>query len=421
MLDLRTLPAAEAPSAKPWPTRNWDNAPGRFMDLDAIRSMKPDYLKRDDYSTEHRCESWEIVHAYHMWARENNPGLPPKTGFYLFSADQGEGKSHSMIAFALSAWMFRAVPVFSTESMGALFGYRLDLEDIYNFADTLEEFPGSIILIDELAALADVQSNRANRGRVLNAGGASFRKGGNLGLTATAAEHNIDPRLRPFMRGVIKPEKYRPTKTKILKRDYYGRPTKVAKYPLKPNELEFPEYCYLKAKVLEQPWEGRRIFEDYESALYELEQQNKAKHARRKQLDPRWKLDDVAMFSPLFMDLAASMYDTFMRVPTSDPYSIDADRMRERMESRKGSRKGITALRRFLEYAEFEGIFSNYSMKDYIEIRDLHTSMGAWNPEFAHSNIKDFRSLLTKWVGAKNISRRRVSLAALNEVRHGKY
>ena len=88
-----------------------------------------------------------------MWGRENNPGLPPNTGIYLFSALMGEGKSLLMIAFAMLAWMFRAVPVFSSESMGALFGYRLSLPQVYNFPDVMP--PGSILLLDEIAALAD--------------------------------------------------------------------------------------------------------------------------------------------------------------------------------------------------------------------------------------------------------------------------
>ena len=123
--------------------------PGLFLDEDIIRSMREDTLHRDIHAVEARLEAWRLVHEHHLWAREHNPGRPPDTGIYLFKAPMGEGKSHLMLAYAMLAWMFRGVPVFSSESMGALFGYQLRLEEIYNFSDVLP--PGSILLVDELA------------------------------------------------------------------------------------------------------------------------------------------------------------------------------------------------------------------------------------------------------------------------------
>ena len=149
MIDFLTAPATQDASPRPWPDRDWTSMPGLFLDEDIIRSMREDTLHRDIHAVEARLEAWRLVHEHHLWAREHNPGRPPDTGIYLFKAPMGEGKSHLMLAYAMLAWMFRGVPVVSSESMGALFGYQLRLEEIYNFSDVLP--PGSILLVDELA------------------------------------------------------------------------------------------------------------------------------------------------------------------------------------------------------------------------------------------------------------------------------
>ena len=110
VIDLTTVPRGISPSPKPWPDRDWDSMPGELMTEDTIRSMRRDSLHRDIYDEAKRLDGWRAINGYHMWAREHNPGLPPDTGIYLFSAPMGEGKSHLMIAFVMLSWMFRAVP-----------------------------------------------------------------------------------------------------------------------------------------------------------------------------------------------------------------------------------------------------------------------------------------------------------------------
>ena len=73
--------------------------------------------------------------------------------------------------------------------MSTNFGYRLPLENVYSFSDTAPA--GSIVLIDELAAIADRYTGGSNRGRTLHNSLTSFRKGGNLALAATAAESHL--------------------------------------------------------------------------------------------------------------------------------------------------------------------------------------------------------------------------------------
>ena len=89
MIDLITQPAALVPSSRPWPDRDWESMPGAFLDQSTIQSMRADSLHRDIHREEARLEAWEMVHEQHLWAREHNPGTPPDTGIYLFSADMG--------------------------------------------------------------------------------------------------------------------------------------------------------------------------------------------------------------------------------------------------------------------------------------------------------------------------------------------
>ena len=53
--------------------------------------------------------------------------------------------------------------MFSPESAGLLFGYRISLEEMYGFSDILPQ--GSILICDELAALSDNYGAGAVRSR----------------------------------------------------------------------------------------------------------------------------------------------------------------------------------------------------------------------------------------------------------------
>ena len=403
MIDIRTPPFEIEPSKRPWPDRDWTkNAmPGRFLDGETIESMRQDSLHRDIYSEKARLAGWNLINDYHMWAREHNPGLPPDTGIYLFSAPMGKGKSHLMIAYAMMAWMFRAVPVFSSESMGAMFGYQLDLTEIYHFADTLPL--GSILLVDELAALADSHSGQANRGRVMHAGLTSFRKGGSLALTATAAEAQISWQLRTAMMAVIEPYRVRPTKQITLGYDARGRP-KTAVLRLRENELVYPEFCYVNARALKTPWVGRRVFEDYQASLVD-------NRRGKKGVDPRWKLDKAITPYPELMDLAARVYDTHVRVPISDAHAVDAGMMRAVGDRLRGS----VSMDDFIGWAFQMDVFKEYAGKKTVPLKAVHEAAQAFNPMFSDTSRSVFTNLLRESVAEETISQRKVTLDGLKE------
>jgi hypothetical protein len=319
----------------------------------------------------------------------------------------GEGKSHLMLCYALLAWMFRAVPVFSSESMGALFGYGIRLDEVYNFSDVLP--PGSILLVDELAAIADSMAGQANRGRVLHAGLTSFRKGGNLALTATASEWNISPQLKIAMRAVIEPKRTRPTKRVVTSYDSRGRP-KLAQLYLREHELEYPRFCYLKAEGLLAPWVGRRAHEDYRQALHE------SRNPRRqpgKAMDPRWKPSKVLTPSPFYMDLASKLYDTHMRVPTSDSHSIDADVMRASAERARGE----TSIPGLIAWLNQQHILREYQGLENIQLKDLHETAKAYSPVFERMSRRRFGRELTEEIGEEAVGRTVVKLKALSGTR----
>ena len=413
MVDLVTPPKKIKPSKKPWPDRDWEKMPGTLLGPETIKAMRPDALHRDVYSEKQRLEAWSLVNDYHMWSRENNPDLPPDTGIYLFSAPMGEGKSLLMITIAMMAWMFRAVPVFSSESMGALFGYQLSLPQVYNFPDVIP--PGSILLLDEIAALADAHSGQANRGRVLHAGLTSFRKSGNLALTASAAESHISWQIRVATKGVIKPQMFTPTKKVITAYDYRGRP-KVAKMRLRESELKYHKFCYLRAQSLRQPWQGRMVWEDYRQALRDFQQSRLARSRGHSQLDQRWKVENVPTPSPYYMDLAAKLYDTYARVPISDALSLGAQQMQEMAGQLRAARDGHTQeaqVANFITWAIQHRVFAGYAGVGSVPYDDILMVARKHDPRafegFSKAALR--RALGELFPGAT--SARRISIKAL--------
>lgn len=365
MIDLLVPSFEREPAPKPWPDRDWAGMPGRMMGQDAIRSMRPDTLKRDQYEEVERLTAWRQIDEMHLWAREHNPGIPSKHGIYLLSASMGGGKSLWAIAAAMVAWAHRAVPVFSSESMGALFGYRLNLEQVYNFPDVVPS--GSIVLLDEIAALADSHSGQAVRGRVLHASTTTFRKGGNLALTATAAESMLAWQLKTSMEAVIEPRIEMPKKRVLSGHDWMGRP-QYGSYRLREHELKYPKFCYLQAQALKTPWEGRRVFEDYRaSQLAETAPQRRGKRGA-------WKLEDMRSAEPFVYDLAARLYDTFQRVPISDQHGLSAQRMRDASDTLRsgGTLDTEEPLIEFFRWTQQTNVLSRYGKTGSIPFKDLH-------------------------------------------------
>ena len=415
-LDFTTPYAEHVPAPKPWPDRDWAAMPGVLLTPDRIRSMKRDSLHRDAYGITERVATWEKINRWHMEARETNRGLPPDTGPYLFSGDMGTSKSHLMVTYALQAWANRAVPVFSVPSVGALFGYLLTYEEMYDFADSIP--PGSILIIDEIAALLDVYTSKANRGRTLHAGLTSFRKGGTLLLTATAHEARVSWEMKSSYRAVIKPERRYPAKRVVTARHHFTcEPTKYKLVYLRANELKYPPFCYVQARGLIAPWAGRKVFEDYDSYLADMQAGNR----NGAQGDTKWKEVPVTVPTEGWMALGAQLYDTFERVPTSDPFGIDSKRMHDHWGTQKGDPMG-----RFLAAAVEQGTLGQVHKAGWVAQDVLRDLAVEFDPaRFKGISAGQFRSMLEKAVGAVKVGRRsavterRVAVGAIEQAVKG--
>ena len=405
MLDLLTPSFKVEPSARPWPKRDWDQMPGRFLGPDVIRSMVADTLHRDVYSERDRLDAWNTVNEMHLWAREHNPGIPNNHGIYLLSAELGGGKSLWAIAAALTAYAHRAVPVFSSESMGALFGWQLPLEDVYRFPDVVA--PGSIVLIDEISALADTYSGQANRGRVLHAGMTSFRKGGNLALTATAAESQLAWQLRVAMAAVIEPYVQLPRKKVLRGYSETGTPH-FGVMTAREHELRYPKFCYLRARALIQPWQGRRAWEDYRQEQARARARNPRRRGRQ------WRTEEVRCLDPFAYDLAARLYDTFTRVPISDPHHIGAQQMRDATAARRrgGPRDGGGGVEEVLRWAVQHNVLGQYR-GGRVPYAALLQAARHFDPAFEGMKAAVFKRAVREVLG-EGTSERAVSLDALS-------
>lgn len=372
--------------------------PGVLLTPDRIESMKRDTLHRDAYSVPDRVKAWEAVNRWHMEARETNRGLPPDTGPYLFSADMGESKSHLMITYAVQAWATRAVPVFSVPSVGALFGYLLTYEEMYDFADMIP--PGSILIIDEIAALLDVYTSRANRGRTLHAGLTSFRKGGTLLLTATAHEARVSWEMKSSYKAVIKPGRRYPTKQVLAAVKYFTcEPIYKTMYK-RAHELEYPPFCYVQARGLIAPWAGRKVFEDYDAYLADM----RAANRNGAQGATKWKEVKVVVPNEEWMNIGGKLYDTFQRVPTSDAFGIDSKRLHEHWGRQKNNPIG-----RFLAAAVAQGALATVVDRYGWVRQDILRDMAA---EFDSSAFKGmsaakFRGMLDAAIGPVQVGKRK--------------
>ena len=416
MIDLLTPSHKIDPSPKPWPDRDWSRMPGKFLDPANIRSMKPDTLHRDRYSEAERLAAWKQVNDMHMWAREHNPGIPKEHGIYLLSASMGGGKSMWAIGIALMAWAHRAIPVFSSESMGALFGYQLSLEQVYLFPDVVP--PGSIVLVDEISALADAHSGQAMRGRTLYSSMTGFRKGGNLAITMTAAEAMLAWQLRVSMQAVIEPYLQRPKRQKLMGYSMTGKP-QYTTYTLRENELDYPPFCYLQARAISQPWEGKRVHEDRRAWQ---EKQEMSDSQRRRAKGSKWKTESVRSGDPMLYDLAGKLYDTYQRVPISDQHSLSAGRMREASElARAGGRFDTEdVLRAFARWAAIDNrVFIQFEQSGWIPWRDVYGVATNFSKEiFETISEKNFKKMFREVLPKNDSTSQRLKWDALFRYAH---
>ena len=301
---------------KPFPDRDWDEMPGILQSREQMEQMTPDPLHRDKFGLHERLKDWDEVHAWHLWAREHNAGIPPANGIYLVSAPMGKGKTLWAAAEALLLWKYMAVPVF--HNMGILFGYRLRPEEMYQFADLVP--PGSVVLIDEIAAVADSYGGNSTRSRTLFSTMTSFRKQGNLCFAMTAAEASVHWQLRTNVKAIVEPNSYWPTKYGAVGKSMSGKKI-MGRRPAAGSELVAPDFCYLNTFSLDAPWEGRRIIEDYRAELF-----GKGKDTRKNRKN--WKTINMPLRGPMVYMQASKLIDTFERVPIGEQFDVNADAMR---------------------------------------------------------------------------------------------
>ena len=323
----RNLPRQAA--SRPYPIRDWD-----YMDAalpqwsreafeDALVNT-PDNLHRDAFNVKQHLDAWDFVNSEHRWARENNPGQPPKTGLYLFSAPMGEGKTLGMGAIALEAWMFQAVPCYS--NMSLRFGYQISGAQIYNIMERAE--PGSIIVIDEIAALMDQFGGNANRIRNFVQSMTAFRKKGALMLAGSANEAGISSNVKIHADAIIEPRK-NPQRVRLD----HGSVAANA------GDLPYPPFCYLKHLPLAVPWAGKRVIEDTVRALVD-DAYGKANPRDRNNsnlLSNLGKFRRYREIPPGIIQLTAKVSDTLDRVPFGDAFDISRDEVTaERQAARRG-------------------------------------------------------------------------------------
>lgn len=417
-LDLFVKPGHLDPAPKPFPERRWDAMPGLKVTPDLLREMKPDDLHRDMWSIDKRIEMWEEVEKLHQDARSNNAGIPPETGLYLVSGKMGAGKSLYMASVALNLWAYRAVPVFSPDSSGLCFGYRISLAEMYQFSDILP--PGSCLVSDELAALSDNYGGSALRNRTLSSTLTSFRKGGSLLLGASAAEWLINPNLRVACEAMITPRRIWPSKA-VQVWDELGE-HKVAHVRMREGELQYPKWAYMALDGLMLPYERRRLWEDYEAALYKVKLQRRKKVPAHQVDLARFRPISVKPPTPRWAYCTSALYDTFSRVPVTDQHHITADRVREASISQPTGPQASTATAFASQVEAYLRWVINTSLVDECASRDgwcdferLRDVAGQFNASFRGCPMTKFKKAVTA-LAPDACTARRVSLRDLQDV-----
>lgn len=294
---------------RPAPLRNWEYMDQRFprWSREAFADSlinDPDVLHRDHYTAEEHLEAFDLTEKMHQWARMNNAGYQKEKGIYLYSADMGAGKSLSMAAVAWAAWCFQGIPIYS--NMSLRFGYKISGAEIYSIMELAE--PGSIIILDEVAALLDSFSFNSTRSRSLTQALTAFRKRHVLLLAGTANEAGVLSEIRRQAEGIICPEKVIP-----------------------PARAAYPAFCYIRHRGLAEPWAGTRVVTDARRLEF-------TRGRDKKPVNPyagKWL--GYINPAPGICDIAARVSDTLDRVPAGDSFDITRDSMmQERQRIRAG-------------------------------------------------------------------------------------
>ena len=417
-INLLTPSPYEIPAPRPFPTRRWEEIDriGVQVNEDMIRSMKYDDLHRDIFSVDDRVAMFKKAKAMHLRSREHNCGAPTGRGLYIFSAGMGEGKSHLMATIAFMAYCNRGVPVFSPDSAGLLFGQRLSLPQMYQFSDSLPQ--GSILVVDEVSALADAYGGQATRARTLSATMTSFRKEGTLLLAGSAAEWAINNALRVSAEGVVTPSKFRPVKNVIVGYDSSFKP-QYRRYYLRDHELEYPDWCYTKARFLKTPWERLRVRDDYERKLREAEMKRAGRKVEESDTHG-WHDMKFATPGADVMYQSAGLYDSYSRVPISDQHLITADMMKAEAEKRQLEGGGAIApadsVAAFFRWSIGTTLYDEYWGKGKISFEELHRTAGSYDRKvFRRMPVSRFKKIVSEVLPGGTCTARLVNLEGIVE------
>lgn len=312
ILAKRLAPCAKN-APKPFPTRDWKTMDERLPRWeyaafeDALRNNR-DTLHRDVYSIEKHLAAWQITEDMHQWSRVHNAGAPKDVGLYLFSAAMGEGKSLLMSAIAWTWYAFRGVPIIS--NMSLRFGHIVSGAQIFSAMERAEA--GSIVIIDEIAALMDSYAGGSNRGRTFIQYLTSFRKKGLLMLVGTANEVAVHQQIKLNAEAIVQPTKYTPL-IKQPNGDVHWSRTRSRPYP---------KFCYIESLALQQPWENVRVVEESLSTLL------RGGKEKEKVRDPHsGKRFLFECPPPGVMNITAMTMDTLERVPAGDSFDVTRDTM----------------------------------------------------------------------------------------------
>ena len=320
-----------SPAPEPRPTRDWDTLDSmlprwdRAAFEDALIN-NPDDLHRDAYTIDKHLAAWDATEELHQWARRHNPGAPKENGIFLYSGGMGDGKSLSMTALAWRAWAFQAIPVLS--NMSLRFGYVVSGAAIYS---AIERAPaGTIVLLDEIAALMDSFSGNSNRGRTVSQSLTAFRKKQVKMLVGSANEQGIHPDIRRNCRATMKPVKVFPRK----------RLPSGAIVPAKEGELPYPPFCYIENFALNEPWEGVRIIDDAIRISFTRYDPSSKPRDPYKHKWLRYAESPAGIYNA-----AALTSDTLDRVPIGDNLDILRDAMTADRANIRAGRSAAAELR----------------------------------------------------------------------------
>lgn len=190
---------------------------------------------KDSYSLDARLNAYREVERIHL-ANVNKRRARGHEVFFI-SGDMGTGKTLLATVMLLPAYLAGA-EVYSTTSL--LFGYRVDPELVFTFAEFLP--PGSYLFIDEAHVYADRYGENSIRQRTLSSSVTMLRKRGIRMILASANEPQVAGSLKQHVETLIYP--------------------RITKW--RDGMDGYPTWCYLDLAILgPSPWQGRRMGDEW--------------------------------------------------------------------------------------------------------------------------------------------------------------